>query len=294
MVTPGSTALPGDEEKAAHAYRMFSSIAPRYDLLKDLLSLNIHRRWRRRAVDTLGWDASPDGTFLYNCAGALDLCRELANRSGLSAAGVGVISRSPCKGRESVASRPPDRARYAEALRLSYRDASFDGAVFGFGVRNLASLEAGLARMARCSGLAPAWRSWSPSRPSGSPYGALFFTSSASCPGTAPARAGSRGRKGRRRFGSESTHCRTASEGSASWLRWAATSTMRRVQHTAYDQSFLEAVLIESPPVISTQLLIKGINVHPPEILIVASVPFNSLKTQYTSLFERRTKNLVH
>jgi hypothetical protein len=46
---------------------------------------------------------------------------------------------------------------------------------------------------------------------------------------TAPASAGSRGRKGRSRFGSEKTHCRTGSGGKTSSLRRVATSTMRRV-----------------------------------------------------------------
>jgi len=46
---------------------------------------------------------------------------------------------------------------------------------------------------------------------------------------TALVRAGSRGRKGRSRFGSESTHWRTGSGGSTASLRWAARSTIRRV-----------------------------------------------------------------
>jgi demethylmenaquinone methyltransferase / 2-methoxy-6-polyprenyl-1,4-benzoquinol methylase len=129
---------------------MFSSIAPRYDLLNHLLSLNVDRRWRRRAVDILGWEASPDGTFLDNCAGTLDLCRELATRSGFSGAVVGSDFAFPMlKGGEDKRAGLPIAPVCADALRLPYRDASFDGAVVGFGVRNLASLEAGLAEMAR-------------------------------------------------------------------------------------------------------------------------------------------------
>ena len=43
-----ASVLPAREEKAAHVRRMFSSIAPRYDLLNHLLSLNVDRIWRRR------------------------------------------------------------------------------------------------------------------------------------------------------------------------------------------------------------------------------------------------------
>ena len=83
------TALPADEEKAAHVRRMFSSIAPRYDLLNHLLSMNIDRLWRRRAVDRLAWEREPNGTYLDNCAGTLDLATELARRGGFGGRVVG-------------------------------------------------------------------------------------------------------------------------------------------------------------------------------------------------------------
>ena len=41
--------------KRAYVRGMFTAIAPRYDLLNHVLSLNIDRRWRRVAVDRLGW-----------------------------------------------------------------------------------------------------------------------------------------------------------------------------------------------------------------------------------------------
>ena len=60
--------------------QIFSEIAPRYDLLNRLLSLNIDRVWRRLAVDRLGWETEPSGRFLDACTGTFDLALELSDR----------------------------------------------------------------------------------------------------------------------------------------------------------------------------------------------------------------------
>jgi len=146
----GSTALPADEEKAAHVRRMFSSIAPRYDLLNHLLSMNIDRRWRRRAVDRLGWEREPEGTYLDNCAGTLDLATELARRGGFRGRVVGSdFTFAMLTGGVHKLVSLPVAPVCADALSLPYPDTSFHGATVGFGVRNLADLDAGLHEMAR-------------------------------------------------------------------------------------------------------------------------------------------------
>jgi demethylmenaquinone methyltransferase / 2-methoxy-6-polyprenyl-1,4-benzoquinol methylase len=150
MSSTRSSALPSDQEKAAHVRRMFSSIAPRYDLLNHLLSLNIDRRWRRWAVDRLNWERRPDGRYLDNCAGTLDLSRELASRRGFRGQVVGSDFAFPMlRGGEEKRKGLPILPVCADALSLPFPDASFDGATVGFGVRNLASLDQGLAEMAR-------------------------------------------------------------------------------------------------------------------------------------------------
>jgi len=153
MPTPSAArpaVLPAREEKAAAVRRMFSSIAPRYDLLNHLLSANVDRVWRRRAVDRLGWERVPDGLYLDNCAGTLDLAVELVRRGGFRGRVVGsdftyaMLERGTGK-----LNALPIEPACADALTLPFPDAAFDGATVGFGVRNLADLDAGLAEMAR-------------------------------------------------------------------------------------------------------------------------------------------------
>lgn len=144
------SALPSQEEKAAHVRRMFASIAPRYDLLNHVLSLNIDRLWRRRAVNRLGWERAPEGTYLDNCAGTLDLAVELAGRSGFRGRVVGSdFTHAMLERGQHKVERLPVEPACADALRLPFADGVFDGATVGFGVRNLADLDAGLRETAR-------------------------------------------------------------------------------------------------------------------------------------------------
>jgi demethylmenaquinone methyltransferase/2-methoxy-6-polyprenyl-1,4-benzoquinol methylase len=69
-------------EREDQVRTLFSEIAPRYDLLNHVLSLNIDRGWRRRAIRMLRWQEHKEGTYLDACAGTYDLSLELAKQSG--------------------------------------------------------------------------------------------------------------------------------------------------------------------------------------------------------------------
>ncbi len=149
-VDGGAGVLPGTAEKAAAVRRMFGAIAPRYDLLNHLLSLNSDKRWRRRAVDVLLEGSDGEGTWLDACAGTLDLGHELARRSGFRGRVVASDFTPEMleRGRHKAAGLPLHPAA-GDTLMLPLRDGTCAGATVGFGVRNLADLDAGLRELAR-------------------------------------------------------------------------------------------------------------------------------------------------
>lgn len=143
-----SWASRGSHAKRAYVKEMFTAIAPRYDLLNHVLSLNVDRRWRRRAVARLNWEAVPGGAYLDLCAGTLDLAAELRRQPGFRGRVVGAdfvtqmlrLGAGKAERLEAVA---------ADALQLPFPDRRFDGCLVGFGVRNLSDIDAGLAEIAR-------------------------------------------------------------------------------------------------------------------------------------------------
>jgi len=150
-------AASGGAGKRAYVRRIFSEIAPRYDLLNHVLSLNIDRGWRRAAIDELGWRQRPDGTWLDLCAGTLDVGAMLARSTGFRGTVIGADFAEPML-RKGAGKADPARLRpvAADALTLPFRDDSMAGAIVAFGVRNLASLDDGLREVRRV--LAPGGR----------------------------------------------------------------------------------------------------------------------------------------
>ena len=134
--------------KRAYVRGVFTAIAPRYDLLNHLLSLNVDRRWRRQAVKLLGWERVPNGLYLDLCAGTLDLAATLAAERGFGGRIIGADFVLPMLqlGRDKSAAVLPLNA---DALELPFPAAVFDGATVGFGVRNLADLDQGLRECRR-------------------------------------------------------------------------------------------------------------------------------------------------
>ncbi|MES2123314.1 MAG: ubiquinone/menaquinone biosynthesis methyltransferase, partial [Gemmatimonadota bacterium] len=138
----------GGDAKREYVRAVFRDIAPRYDQLNHLLSLNADRRWRRIAVDRLDWQDAPADRYLDLCAGTLDLASELGNRAGFQGQVIGAdfVPAMLVRGAGKSARVQPAAA---DALRLPFDDSVFAGATVGFGVRNLMDLDAGLREAAR-------------------------------------------------------------------------------------------------------------------------------------------------
>jgi len=130
--------------------RIFSEIAPRYDLLNHVLSLNIDRSWRRKAIERLGWKDRPGGLYLDACSGTFDLALELAERDGFGGRVVASDFAQPMlvEGAPKIEDAPVASV-CGDSLELPFEDDVFDGATVGFGVRNLADLGTGLAELRR-------------------------------------------------------------------------------------------------------------------------------------------------
>jgi demethylmenaquinone methyltransferase/2-methoxy-6-polyprenyl-1,4-benzoquinol methylase len=148
---PSSYYDPGDQ-RATKVRALFSKVASRYDLLNDLQSFGLHRRWKHRVLQMA--NPKPGSRALDVCCGTGDIAFALAEK-GAEVIGLdfteGMLTRA-----EKRRAGPP--ARYDKtAIRFMQGDAehlpfpghSFDIVTMGYGLRNLTSWETGLREMLR-------------------------------------------------------------------------------------------------------------------------------------------------
>jgi demethylmenaquinone methyltransferase/2-methoxy-6-polyprenyl-1,4-benzoquinol methylase len=130
---------------------MFDAIAPRYDLLNSLLSLSLHHGWRREAARQTGLKAG--GCALDVCTGTGDLAVELARLAGERGRVWATDFSLPMlqHGEDKLAARTGGVAKMAlaDTLALPFAADTFDAVSVGFGIRNVADVEAGIQEMAR-------------------------------------------------------------------------------------------------------------------------------------------------
>jgi len=145
-----------DPRSAARAVReMFSAIAPRYDLLNHVLSLNVDRMWWRRTARAFRHIlARPDARILDLCCGTGDMTFALRRQAGKSAPQIlgadfshAMLQRAAAK--SSAAPKSGPGWIEADALNLPLPTAHFDLVTSAFGFRNLADYDAGLREIVR-------------------------------------------------------------------------------------------------------------------------------------------------
>jgi len=122
---------------------MFDRIAPVYDAMNRVMTAGLDRRWRRLAVELV---VRPGDRVLDACCGTGDLA--LAAR----AAGAGEVVGLDFSERmlERARRKAPELEWVrGDVLALPFEEASFDAATVGFGIRNVADLEAGLRELRR-------------------------------------------------------------------------------------------------------------------------------------------------
>ena len=146
-----------DARSAARAVReMFTSIAPRYDLLNHVLSFNIDRMWWRRTARAFrDVVARPDACILDLCCGTGDMTFALCRRAGKSSPRIfgadfshAMLQRATAKSSAAQNGSRPEWIE-ADALNLPFPSAHFDLVTSAFGFRNLADYDAGLREIVR-------------------------------------------------------------------------------------------------------------------------------------------------
>lgn len=144
-----------DEQSAAQAVRqMFDEIAPRYDFLNHVLSMNVDRLWWRRTAKKFSHILSQnDACVLDLCAGTGDMSvalRGVASKQNSSAAILALdFSRQMLQHGQAKFNAKKVQPVEADALNLPLAENSMNLVVSSFGFRNLTNYDAGLSQIFR-------------------------------------------------------------------------------------------------------------------------------------------------
>ena len=138
-------------EKQRYVADLFSRISGRYDLMNDLMTLGMHRRWKRQTAALAAQGLS--GSAIDVSCGTGDLALELARRPGIAhTVGLdllqGMVSQADTKAKAASGSNAITMMT-GDALSLPFANGSFACATAGFSLRNMPSVEKALSEMIR-------------------------------------------------------------------------------------------------------------------------------------------------
>ncbi|MFN2384922.1 MAG: bifunctional demethylmenaquinone methyltransferase/2-methoxy-6-polyprenyl-1,4-benzoquinol methylase UbiE [Thermoanaerobaculia bacterium] len=139
-----------DHQRAPKVREMFSRLAGRYDVVNDVMSFGMHRRWKRQAVALALAGGKPE-RVLDLCCGTGDMAFYAEKRDPRPQI-VGVDFTLPMLAvarRRGRASGSRARLVQGDALWLPFPDGTFDAVTVGYGLRNIADPAAAIAEMRR-------------------------------------------------------------------------------------------------------------------------------------------------
>ncbi|MBO5865479.1 MAG: class I SAM-dependent methyltransferase, partial [Bacteroidaceae bacterium] len=137
--------------KKENIKRLFDNIAPDYDKLNHILSLNIDKGWRKKAVREIV-DTNSPLTVLDVACGTGDFTIEIAKKAaqGSVVKGIDLSEGMMQVGRDKIKAADVDATlEYGDCEALAYADDTYDRISVGFGVRNFENLAVGLKEMCR-------------------------------------------------------------------------------------------------------------------------------------------------
>jgi demethylmenaquinone methyltransferase/2-methoxy-6-polyprenyl-1,4-benzoquinol methylase len=147
QITPYSNVSEGKKEQVE---KMFNEIAFRYDLLNQLLSFGIHKRWRRKAIAFL---KKNDPKIILDVAtGTADFAIDAITLNPEKITGIDIAEDMLAIGRKKIEQKNLSHTiqlLQADSENLPFPENHFDAATVGFGVRNFEHLEKGLSEICR-------------------------------------------------------------------------------------------------------------------------------------------------
>lgn len=141
--------LPQKSEKPQYVQNLFTRVSKYYDLMNDVMSLGLHRLWKKQAIRLL--NLQPGDRVLDVCCGTGDLEQYLYRMIP----GVQITGLDFCENMLEIARKRMDEQMIpaqlvqGDALSLPFEDNQFDGAIIGYGLRNVADYETCLREMRR-------------------------------------------------------------------------------------------------------------------------------------------------
>ncbi len=142
------TALESPDSKSRYVRRLFSTIADRYDLITNLLSFGLDRRWKQRLVALA--QARPGTRALDLACGTGDIAFALAAR-GASVIGLDITHRMLVLAKQKASPKlaPGPSWVTGDMMALPFADQSFDAVTTGYGLRNVPEISTSLAEIRR-------------------------------------------------------------------------------------------------------------------------------------------------